>query len=343
MCGYCLLINEQYVTEGIPAISGLEDDKPQEATMAISTVEDKKQFDVKSILFCLIVTTVGSCAVYFMAGQALKPLRTLSNEIEKIDEDNMDAMLPKVASNDEVSRLTNNFNQMLLRLKEAFVRQKCFTANAAHELKTPLAILKTGSQVMLTDSKATLNDYQEYAFNNLMTVNRLANIVDDLLLLSSIGERVEHNQEEVYLEPLFEAIVGELSKQLDDKNITVKIAVDDYVVRGYDTFLYRAFFNLIDNACKYGNDNGHIWIDAKKDGSNIVISLRDDGPGISAEHLPHIFDAFYRVDKSRSRKLGGVGLGLSIVKMMIETEGGHIVVKSDKDSGTCFVVTLLGV
>lgn len=185
----------------------------------------------------------------------------------------MDAMLPKVASNDEVSRLTNNFNQMLLRLKEAFVRQKCFTANAAHEFKTPLAILKTGYQVMLTDSKATLNDYQEYAFNNLMTVNRLANIVDDLLLLASIGERVEHNQEEVYLEPLFEAIVGEFSKQLDDKNITVKIAVDDYVVRGYDTFLYRAFFNLIENGCKYGNDNRHIWIDAKKDGSNIVISF----------------------------------------------------------------------
>lgn len=228
---------------------------------------------------------------------------------------------------------------MLSRLEEAFLRQKRFTANAAHELKTPLAILKTGAQVLSSDPSATRKEYQDYAQKNLTTVNRLSVIVDDLLLLASVGEGRNQEREKVYLEPLFEAIQGELSQHLEQRNISLMFQCGEISVMGNDVFIYRAFFNLVENSCKYGRRHGHIWINAEQTGSSVIISVKDDGPGIGAEHLPHIFDAFYRVDKSRSREMGGSGLGLSLVKTMIETEGGQIVVESDGVSGTCFIVT----
>lgn len=308
-----------------------EEPMPEPAQLA------KQKFDGKSILFCGIFTVLGTVAVYFVAGRALRPLRRLSDQVGKVDEHNLSIRLPEADSNDEVSRLTDDFNRMLSRLDDAFLRQKRFTANAAHELKTPLATLKTGIQVLEEDPNTTIEDCHAQNRETLESADRLAGIVDDLLVLASVGETVGEEQEKVLLEPLFEAIHSELASHLDQRGMTCYVDCGELAVKGNPSFLYRAFFNLMDNACKYGNEDGNIWIKAivRTDGTEVL--LWDDGPGIAEEHLPYIFDAFYRVDKSRSRAMGGSGLGLSIVKAMIEACGGTISVQSDGKKGTCFL------
>lgn len=155
----------------------------------------KQSFDLRSILYCVIFTALGSVAVYYVAGKALAPLRKLSGSVAAIDEHTLSQRLPAATAKDEVGALTEGFNGMLARLDDAFLRQKRFTANAAHELKTPLATMKTGVQVLSGDESATLADYQEHAKNTLITVDRMAAVVDDLLLLASAEENMVHEQE----------------------------------------------------------------------------------------------------------------------------------------------------
>lgn len=311
-------------------------DEPQVAPITLA----KQEFDGKSILFCALFTIIGTVAVYFLAGHALKPLRRLSEQIDTIDENNLSAKLPEAVSKDEISRLTNGFNRMLSRLNDAFLRQKRFTANAAHELKTPLATMKTGIQVLEDDSNATLEDFHAQNKETLDSADRLSGIVDDLLTLASAGEAGTDMRETIMLEPLFDAICSELASRLEQRNMACHIECGDLSVMGNPAYLYRAFFNLMDNACKYGNKDGNIWIKAvaRTDGTEIL--FWDDGPGIAEEHLPYIFDPFYRVDKSRSREMGGSGLGLSIVKAMIEACNGTISVQSVEKNGICFSIKI---
>lgn len=300
----------------------------------------KQSFDLRSILYCVIFTALGSVAVYYVAGKALAPLRKLSGSVAAIDEHTLSQRLPAATAKDEVGALTEGFNGMLARLDDAFLRQKRFTANAAHELKTPLATMKTGVQVLSGDESATLADYQEHAKNTLITVDRMAAVVDDLLLLASAEENMVHEQEKVLLDVLFEAIQSELELSLERRNILCTVHCGGLFVAGDASMLYRAFFNLVENACKYGRQDGHIQITAQRAGAEITVSVEDDGPGIAPEHLPYVFDAFYRADKSRSREMGGSGLGLSIVKSIIEASGGRITADSDGTSGSCFTVVL---
>lgn len=299
----------------------------------------KRQFDLRSILACGLFTIGGTVAAYFAAGKALRPLRSLSDAVSSVDETTLAQRLPSAQADDEVGILTQRFNDMLARLDDAFARQKRFTANAAHELKTPLAVLKTGIQVLAADSDATLEDYQEQANHALTSVNRLAGIVDDLLLLASAGASAPA-QEEVLLDPLFDAIQSEFLPLLERRGMHCTIRCGDLFVAGNAALLYRAFTNLIENACKYGKQGGQIVIEAASTKDGVVITIADDGPGIDAAHLPYLFDAFYRVDKSRSRAMGGSGLGLSLVKTIIEAHGGSVAVQSDGISGTCFTVML---
>jgi signal transduction histidine kinase len=342
-----ILNAEKSFNEAMVAASEAVGALPDNATIAEVEGADstpaqiaKRQFDSTIILFCIVITTMGTAAVYIMAGKALRPLRDLTNAVEIVNERTLSHSLPVAVSDDEVGKLTKDFNGMLHRLDDAFLRQKRFTANAAHELKTPLATLKTGAQVLKADPSASLTDYQDQTEKTIQSVNRLSRIVDDLLLLASAGDTVSHDKEEVMLEPLFEAIQSELIFQMEERRITCTALCGELTVTGNPSFLYRIFFNLMENACKYGHDDGHIWIDASRQGNRVSVSVRDDGPGISPEHLPYIFDAFYRVDKSRSREMGGSGLGLSLVKTMVEAEGGSIITQSDGTTGTSFVVTL---
>lgn len=335
-------ISESAAINVIPAIpieKGSVEQYSQEVAM-VATIAAKRQFDLNSIFFCILFTALGTTAVYFVTGRALLPLRHLSEQVDVIDEHTLSVRLPEALSKDEVSTLTIGFNRMLARLDDAFLRQKRFTANAAHELKTPLATLKTGAQVLKTDQNAKLPDYQENLERTLISVDRLSKIVNDLLLLASAGEAMGEETEEVWLDPLFDAIGSELSLLLSRQHMNYYVECNVLSIYGNSSLLYRVFFNLIENACKYGKENTTIWISAAQNTNEVAISVKDDGPGIPSEHLPYIFDAFYRVDKSRSRETGGSGLGLSIVKTMVETCGGTIHVESDGKSGTVFTVIL---
>jgi len=300
----------------------------------------KKSFDVKSILFCLGLTTIGTGLVYFVSGKALQPVRNLSKQVLKIGEQDLSQRLLETISKDEVNSLTKSFNQMLDRLEQAFKRQKRFSASAAHELKTPLASMKAGIQVLRIDENTTLDEYKENARMAEISINRLTQVVDDLLLLASTGEDTEDLKEEVYLDAIFEAIFSELSPLYDNRSISYDMNCNEVVLLGNAALLYRAFYNLIDNAYKYNHENGHISVLVCKTNKGVTIDISDNGCGIQPEHLSLVFEAFYRVDASRSRKTAGSGLGLSIVKSIIERHGGTISISSEKDKGTCFSAML---
>ncbi len=312
---------------------------PIEANIIMDPLQmAKSRFNLYSILSCVIITFLGAIAAYFITGKALKPLSDLSKAVAAIDETTLTERLPKATGNNEVGLLTDRFNAMLSRLDDAFLRQKRFTANAAHELKTPLATMKTGIQVLALDKEATLEDYREHTKKTLNDIDRLSATVDDLLLLAMADSGIRHEKDSIWFEPLFEAIVSDLESLLTERAIQCHIDCDDATIIANTAFIYRAFSNLVENACKYGHSGGNIWLTARENPTNVTITVQDDGPGIADEHLPYIFDAFYRVDKSRSRAMGGAGLGLSLVKTIIEADNGSINVTSS-DKGTCFTVT----
>lgn len=339
-------------TEPISPIEGAstpEDSSILNATPTVSleavVVQSAKQsFDLKSILFCILFTFFGTGAVYFATGKALRPLRKLNMQVDTIDEHSLSARLSLPTSEDEINALTLAFNQMLSRLEDAFVRQKRFTSNAAHELKTPLATIKTGLQVLNRDSHASLQDYEANSKLILESLNRLSLVVDDLLLLAS-SENIsslsieERELEPISLDSLMDAIQWELKSKIDAKKLQCTINCNDICLLGNASLLYRVFYNLIENCCKYIQENGSIHITAQVKKKDLIISVKDNGPGIAAEHLPYIFDAFYRVDDSRSRNAGGSGLGLSIVRTIVKSCQGDITIKSTEHFGTEFILT----
>lgn len=314
------------------------DDGEIDSGVFLQTV--KRDFDLKSIMFFLALTTVGTGVVYFVSGKALLPVKNLSKQVSEIDERDLSQRLTESLSHDEVSSLTKSFNQALERLEEAFNRQKRFSASAAHELKTPLATMKAGIQVLKIDETTTLDEYKENAHMIEASVDRLTQVVNDLLILASSNEEADELKEEVYLDAMFETIYDELSPIYEPRSITYDIECGAISYYGNAALLYRAFFNLIENSYKYNREKGNITVRGSKTDKWVRIDVEDTGIGIPAEHLPFIFDAFYRVDGSRSRKIAGSGLGLSIVKNIIERHGGSISVSGEKDKGTCFSVIL---
>lgn len=316
-----------------------EDDFIQSGPTASQELQKAKQnFDATTILFCFLLTVVGTGAVFFTTGRALKPVRTLSQQISKIDEHNLTQRLPERSSNDEVSQLTVCFNHALDRLEDAFERQKRFSASAAHELKTPLATIKAGIQVLSMDENGTLSEYQDNARMTEASVDRLAKIVNDLLILAASSETTETQKETIYLDVMFETIFEDLSIIYENREITYHIDCDAITIYGNAALLYRAFYNFIENSYKYNTEKGTISIRCSETEDGIKIDIEDTGMGIPSEHLPFIFDAFYRVDGSRSRKTAGSGLGLSIAKSIIERHEGTINVSSEYKKGTKFTI-----
>lgn len=303
-------------------------------------LQAKQDFDMTSILFCLILTAIGTGAVYFVSGKALKPVRSLSRQVSLIDEHNLSQRLPESISNDEVSGLAKSFNHALERLEEAFERQRRFSASAAHELKTPLTTIKAGIQVLNIDENSTLEEYRENADMIEASVDRLTQVVNDLLLLASIEEDTEEIKEEIDLEAMFESIFNEISPLYDERGISYEINCEEETLNGNAPLFYRVFYNLIENSYKYNRKDGYISVLTHKTNEYIEIDVKDNGYGIPAEHLPFIFEAFYRIDASRSRKIAGSGLGLSIVKSIVEHHGGTISVSSEDGEGSCFSIKL---
>ncbi len=322
-----------------PSVSyPIEDGELGIGVPAIPAQEQKELFDHKSIYFCIVITILGTVAVWFVSGKALKPINQLNKTIQLIDEHNLSERLEKAKTNDEIGQLTDSFNHMLSRLEGAFERQKRFTASAAHELKTPLATIKAGIQVLDRDENSDLQDYKENAKVIMNSVDRLTSVVSDLLILASAEDGNPNMLEEIKLDIMFDMILSEISPLYEKNSISYDLDLQETGITGNADMLYRVFYNLIENAYKYNHKKGRVFIKSYSNDNTVFIEISDTGVGIPEDHQSLIFEAFYRVDASRSRKTAGAGLGLSIVKSIVERHGGTISLESKPEVGSKFIM-----
>lgn len=289
--------------------------------------ENNNDFIYASVAYMLIMILLGIGTSYFIAGKALKPVTNLSKSIENIDESNLFQKLEGFDTNDEIARLAVSFNNMILKLEKAFTNQKHFAANAAHELKTPLASIIANIDVLQMDEAPSLQEYKEVLEDTLANVQRLSTLVYDLLKMNSALN--VKNCEHFNLKVMFDEIALTLSESSKAKNVHIENNISDIMLLGDKVLLQRAFFNLVQNAVKYNKTNGEVEINAVMSEDAVTVSIKDTGIGIPEEDQENIFEPFYRIDNSRSRELGGSGLGLSIVKTIIDKHNGKILVESE--------------
>lgn len=286
----------------------------------------------------LLLSTIGG---WFLARASLHPVDEITRTAQDITASNLSRRLPVPKTNDEIGRLSETLNDMISRLESSFERIRQFTADASHELRTPLTIL-TGELELALRTRKTPQEYQDVLSSALQEVLRLSHVVESLLLLS----RTDTGQVSLHMEPtnLTETLAdladaATILGTQKDIYITFRHS-EDLVVLADHAKLYQMFLNLVDNAVKYTPEGGMISIAIHRDGTYAEVRVRDTGIGISPEHRKKIFDRFYRVDKARSRELGGAGLGLSIVQWIVEIHGGTITVESEPGQGSTFIVRL---
>lgn len=281
------------------------------------------------VMACLIV--FGSALTYVFATKTLKPLEKLTDTVNNININNLDEKIPIPGTGDEVDRLTKSFNDMTTKLNLAYQVQKNFSANAAHELRTPLALIQTQVDVFQMREDRSLTEYTALLSSISESTDRLSHLVNDLL--SFTNEQEIDMAEQVNLRELIEETAFELEETAEAKQVQIIISGES-TVPGSDSLLQRAFYNLISNAIRYNVDGGRIMVQI----SEKRVTVADTGIGIPDEAKPNIFNTFFCVDKSRSRELGGSGLGLAIVKNIIEKHNGYIYVKDNQPQGSVFVV-----
>ena len=292
----------------------------------------KKLFLTKGLMVTGIIILLSSICTYFISRQALLPLRRLSQEVNQIEVQNLSEALEVPATNDEISRLTISFNKMLARLDEAFTAQKQFSANAAHELRTPLAVIQTNLEVFARREAPALKDYQEIFAMLQEQTGRLSHLAE--ILLDMTGVQTVERSERISLAALTDEVFCDLASVAEQKDVELIQQEGDCIITGSYLLLYRAVYNLVENAIKYNKENGkvNIWVGNTLNGKKVIV--QDTGIGIPKEHQDRIFERFYRVDKSHSRETGGTGLGLSIVKHGALLHNAEIHVESEEGKGT---------
>ena len=301
-------------------------------------IEARQQFKYANFLYTFIIVVVGMIIAYLFAGRALKPIRRLNNMITNITEKNLDCRLPEYSANDEISSITSSFNAMLDRLSDSFVRQKRFSSNAAHELKTPVAIIKSSLQTLKLNDNPNSDDYREAFAIISRNTERLADIIDDLLMLTN--ENAELPSEVISLNAMLVMIVRDLTPQYRKKDIEVKYEFqhEECFIECAEMLTYRLFYNLIENGFKYNKQGGKLTISITEDVKNYQIRIKDTGIGIPPDKLPHIWETFYCVDPSHSKKMGGAGLGLSVVKEIANRFGWTVAAESKEGMYTEVIV-----
>lgn len=296
-------------------------------------IENAQQsFSMSSALYMLLITAGSMVAAYYLAGRAMRPISKLNNEIEIIDSNGLSKRVNVPQTKDEIENLSLSFNKLLGRLEQEFERERQFSANVAHELKTPLATIITSAQVLKLSDQITLEEYRENLDITLQSARRLSDVVEGLLMLYR-SER-ENSFDTVNISQMFYEIQKEIEPLYFDKHIILKYDLNIDTLVGNRLLLYRAFFNLIENAYKYTEKNGTITITSYCEEAESIICISDTGIGISANDIEHIFEPFYRADKSRSRKISGAGLGLAITKEIFDRHKACININSEKNSGT---------
>lgn len=285
-----------------------------------------------------VVTFIGGMVTYFVSGHALKPLRDFSAKVEKVQVQNLTASVIDEKGASELVRLGDSYNKMLMRLSDAFEVQRQFTGNAAHELRTPLALMQ--AQLDLYNSSAHPDVDSETAETIQMAAEqteRLTKLVKTLLDMSEL--QTVARTDEIELGALVEEVLADLEPLARERGIVLNAGCcGELYMTGSDILIYRVVFNLVENAIRYNRDGGSVYVSVNKRDTNAVIDIRDTGRGIAPEYIERVFEPFFRVDKSRSRELGGVGLGLALVREIVRLHDGSIAVSESNEEGTTFEV-----
>ncbi|NOY78488.1 MAG: HAMP domain-containing protein [Calditrichaeota bacterium] len=291
-----------------------------------------------AILGTVLLIGLGS---YFITRRVLSPITLITRKANQISHTNLNERIEGVQSNDELGALANTLNGLLDRLQKAFESQQRFLADAAHELKTPLAVLRAHWEEELNNAGLQA-DLREKLAHDVELLSRLNHLINSLLLLSKTENvSAEFSFEPVNLADLLNEVVSDASVLAAAKKQTLEIGrLDSQVILGDRDRLYQMVFNIVENAVKYTPEGGQIKIEAQQKNGRVEISVTDNGPGIPAEDVPHLFDRFYRVKKDRSRETGGSGLGLAISQLIARIHGGTITVTSEVGKGSRFEITL---
>lgn len=290
------------------------------------------EFWGKSLLITLAISFISGSLAYFIVGYALNPLQKFSRKVEYIHAKNMQESIDLTSNSIEIVRLTSAFNGMLKRLSDAFFALRQFSANAAHELRTPLAVMQTKLDVFKKNDNPSHEDYRETIDMVMLQTERLSSVIDVLLAMTELQFTKKEN--DISLSGIVEEVICDLMSVSEKKGISITQKSGDAHITGSDMLLYRAIYNLVENAIKYNHDGGKILLKIKDSDEFAKLIVSDTGSGIDACDWEKIFEPFFRVDKSRSRDMGGAGLGLALVKEIAVQHGGTVCVLQSSSQGT---------
>ena len=324
------------------------------AQFATKVYNSKSDYRNRSLLITAVVALLGGAVTYFVSGRALKPLREFSETVEKVQAQNLADYTIEENKIAELDRLRTSYNKMLMRLSESFETQRQFTGNAAHELRTPLALIQAQLDLYHTTEHPESGAAAEETIQMVTEQNeRLSKLVRTLLDMSELqtvarGDKIE-------LQGLIEEVLTDLEPLAQEKNIELiqkdqslsdgradgtEESEEELILTGSDILIYRMIYNLVENAIKYNRTDGTVTVSAKREKNEVVLTVADTGNGIDESFREQIFEPFFRVDKSRSRELGGVGLGLAMVREIVRAHDGKIEVRGNEQGGTTFEVRM---
>lgn len=318
----------------------IPDDKWDEFAdeFSVQVYNNKADYKRNSLIITVLLALLGGVVTYFISGHALRPIREFSDKIEEVQAQNLSDSRIEENNVKELNQLGISYNKMLERLSEAFEIQRQFTANAAHELRTPLALMQVQLDLYNSASHPG-NDADTLQTIKMVTeqndkLNRMVKTLLDMSELQTVGR-----DDKIILDAIVEEVLADLEPLAVEKNIKLIGKCEDATMIGSDILIYRLVYNLVENAIKYNHPLGQVTVTAYQRNKHVYVSVEDTGSGIPKELRERVFEPFFRVDKSRSRELGGVGLGLAFVREIVSVHDGSICIKSGKTGGTIFEVT----
>ena len=317
----------------------IPDDKWDEFAdeFSVQVYNNKADYKRNSLIITVLLALLGGVVTYFISGHALRPIREFSDKIEEVQAQNLSDSRIEENNVKELNQLGISYNKMLERLSEAFEIQRQFTANAAHELRTPLALMQVQLDLYNSASHPG-NDADTLQTIKMVTeqndkLNRMVKTLLDMSELQTVGR-----DDKIVLDAIVEEVLADLEPLAVEKNIKLIGKCEDATMIGSDILIYRLVYNLVENAIKYNHPLGQVTVTAYQRNKHVYLSVEDTGNGIPKELRERVFEPFFRVDKSRSRELGGVGLGLALVHEIVRVHDGSIRIKSGKTGGTIFEV-----
>lgn len=318
----------------------IPDDKWDEFAdeFSVQVYNNKADYKRNSLIITVLLALLGGVVTYFISGHALRPIREFSDKIEEVQAQNLSDSRIEENNVKELNQLGISYNKTLERLSDAFEIQRQFTANAAHELRTPLALMQVQLDLYNSASHPG-NDADTLQTIKMVTeqndkLNRMVKTLLDMSELQTVGR-----DDKIILDAIVEEVLADLEPLAVEKNIKLIGKCEDATMIGSDILIYRLVYNLVENAIKYNHPLGQVTVTAYQRNKHVYVSVEDTGSGIPKELRERVFEPFFRVDKSRSRELGGVGLGLALVREIVRVHDGSICIKSGKTGGTIFEVT----